>query len=222
MGGGKYTHRFRRLSFPRLNSYFTGEGGWRAHISTSSWWKAMETKNLVHLTFSHHSYKNKRRYEHRVGWMFLSYSHPHRARLFPRSLSTHFKRLGDVDKAAPHLQTPPQKRDASQDQAFPPSRGTEARLLPLAPTAVFHKEKEPRRPNSLWRHLSSTCGLIQLQVEKCHKSKKWVRFCKSYLERWSWFSSNIRFLVSILLYLLKESLHNSPKCIIILTTSSWL
>lgn len=170
----------------------------------------METNNLAHLTFSHHSYKNKTRYEHRVGWMFLSYSHPHPARLSFPGLYQHISNASEMlirqhhscellhrrerrHKTKPsHLCVEPKPDFYSRHpQLFSTKRKNSADSTASVKVAVLF----------LWPNLAADWKVPQKQQVD--------RVFKSSLVRWSWFSSNITFLVSILLYLLKESLNNS-------------
>lgn len=117
-----------------------------------------------------------------------------RPSLFPRSSSTHFKRLGD-DKAAQQLWTPPQESYAAHHPTFPPLRGTKACLLPPAPTAVFHEEKRTQPALlALWRYDILFLWPNLAADWKVQKSKKVDEvFTKSYLVRWGWFSASVKF-----------------------------
>lgn len=186
----------------------------------------METNNLIHLICSHTTDKKKQEKRRVLCRTNVSFLLPLSSRpcLFPRSLSTHFKRLEDVDKAAQHLPTPPpQKNETSQDWIFPPLHGTKAWLLPSAPTAVFHEYKEPGQLNRLFEGTPSfSCGLTELQIEKCKKSKKWISFSQELLSKMKPIFFQYQILWAHLLgfysSLFVERISKlSPKCIIILT-----
>ena len=108
-------------------------------------------------------------------WEGVSFLLPRLSRIsLPQLIRNSFQKPRRRWESSPYLPTPPPRKiDAAQDRAFPPSRGTKARPLRSAPTAVFHEYKEPSQPNRLFEGTPCfSCGLLELQTETCKKSKK--------------------------------------------------